>query len=169
MKDILRGCTYLQEILINFFFGGGMGNNAPFIHTNLAKIKYTCSCITETICQCNSILRTYAYSQEILIWFFLREHGFFGKNVLFYAWCVIPVSHVYMNLNYREAVWICFWQSMSKYYSNVTIINRLFVSDYYHIRLWFFLSDCPSLMHRHWHSLFAALSSNVGAWGMWAY
>ena len=68
-----------------------------------------------------------------------------GTNILFCASCIKTVKHVYMNLNDREAVWICFWQWISKCYTNLTIINRIIgllpIFDYD------FLSDCPSLMH----------------------
>ena len=47
MKDIQCRCTYLQKLLINFFFSW---NYAPFDHRNLAKIEYT----IETVFQRNS-------------------------------------------------------------------------------------------------------------------
>ena len=61
-------------------------------------------------------------------------------NILFFASRVKPVEHVYMNLNDREAVWICLWQWTFKCNTNVTIINRLCVTDYYQYSI---IIGCP--------------------------
>ena len=56
---------------------------------------------------------------------------------------------------------------MSKCYTNVTIINRLCILDYF----WYFIiTVCPFLIISACHclSLFVALSSSIRAWGLWA-
>ena len=69
---------------------------------------------------------------------------------------------MYININDREDVWMCFWQCRP----NVPQIRQLLIDYVYpiitNIRLWFSVW-LPSTNVRHGHSL----SSNVGAWGMW--
>lgn len=60
---------------------------------------------------------------------FLREHRTLAK--IYFATCVKLAKHVYINSNDKEAVLICFGHWTSKCHSNVAIINRFCVSDYY--------------------------------------
>ena len=89
------------------------------------------------------ILCTFAYYRKF--WFnFFWENIELQPNILFCAICVTPIKHVYVNLNDREAVRVCFWQWMSKCYANVTIIYGLWVhvSNYYIFLIVFFWFDC---------------------------
>ena len=57
---------------------------------------------------------------------------------------------------------------LKKCYTNVTIINRVYVSDYI-TDIWLrFSVRLPIIYAWHCYSLCAALSSNVGVWDMWA-
>ena len=75
-----------------------------------------------------------------------------------------------MELNGRDAVQICFWQWASKCYTNLTIIYRVCVYDYSILTIfdYNFSVRLPIINVWHFYSLCAALSSIVGAWGMWA-
>ena len=125
------------------------GSYVAFKLKNFAKIK----CTTKIICNRNlnrstelswnfvvdkDILCTCtrANSPEMLNWFFFCENNWnFVQNILLRALCMTLVYHE------RQGKLRCD-------YTNMTIINRLCVSDYMYYRyLILILSDCPSLLH----------------------
>ena len=107
-------------------------------------------------------------------WFFSGRTNIFGQLKIYQfgatCTCVKPVSHVYMELNGRDAVQICFWQWASKCYINMTIINRVCVYDYSILTIfdYNFSVRLPIINVWHFYSLCATLSGIVGALGMWA-
>ena len=73
------------------------------------------------------------------------EHGF--KLVLQNSNVYEVLQYTVLNCTYindREAVWICIWHWMSKYYTYVTITNRLCVSDHHRYSIMIF---CPIAKH----------------------
>ena len=101
----------------------------------------------------------HVYIYRILLFdFFLN----FGQNILFRATCVQPVKHEWQG---SSSVRYLFDSECP----NVTQIWQLLIDYVYpiitDIWLWFSV-QLPIIYVWHCHSLYAALSINVGAWGM---
>ena len=109
-----------------------------FIATALKLLKrISCNTVAKLY-----ILFTCAFSQEILNRELWRKYSILCNLCETSLACVL-----YVNLNDREAVWICVWQWTSKCYTNVTIINQIYVLDYYQYLVMIFCLIAPSLIY----------------------
>ena len=128
----------------NSIFFIGITGYAPFELRYLANMKINIllkQFVSKTPLKPLNRISCNFYILSICIFTGNSEKILMGTNILFCASCVKTVKNVYMNLNDKEAVWICFWQWMSKCYTNLTIINWLCVSDYYQYSIMIFCSN----------------------------